>query len=240
MLGDSFVLLAAWDEAAEVSPAARVAVLVHRAGLTPDLDTALDLDIGSCAVLAVRAHVAAFGRHVRCLARCEACAAVLETEFELTERLADAEGAAVVQGGKTAQVQAFTVNAPTARDLLAVAEVPPDDAVAALFARCVRHADGSPVVSGELSPQLVADVDAAADHLAGFAAAQVCMACSDCGSEVRVALDPGALLWDQVDAAAPLLLSQVAALAAAFGWSERDVLAMTAVRRTAYLALVTG
>ena len=37
--------------------------------------------------------------------------------------------------------------------------------------------------------------------------------------------------------AAPALLRDVATLAAAFGWSEREILALPAVRRRAYLQL---
>jgi hypothetical protein len=41
-----------------------------------------------------------------------------------------------------------------------------------------------------------------------------------------------------VQAAAPVLLAEVAALAAAFGWSEDAVLGLSQFRRRAYLALL--
>ncbi len=52
-----------------------------------------------------------------------------------------------------------------------------------------------------------------------------------------MALDVGALLWERVAQAAPVLLGEVAALARAFGWTEPDVLALGETRRHAYLAL---
>ena len=54
----------------------------------------------------------------------------------------------------------------------------------------------------------------------------------------RSALDVPGLVWDEVDAVARRLVDEVHALASAYGWAERDILAMGAARRAAYLARV--
>ena len=64
--------------------------------------------------------------------------------------------------------------------------------------------------------------------------------CPECGADVGAPLDVGALLWDRVARAAGEALHEVAELAAAFGWSEADVLGLTPLRRRAYLELVRG
>ena len=53
-------------------------------------------------------------------------------------------------------------------------------------------------------------------------------------------VDVAALVWQRICLEVPAVLAEVAELSAAFGWSEADVLAMSRVRRDAYLALVRG
>ncbi|MEU5948413.1 hypothetical protein ABZ793_23025 [Micromonospora sp. NPDC047465] len=232
VLAEPTVLLTAWEEAAAVPAAARAAVLVHRAGLAPDLDAALDLSIGQCAALALAAHAAAFGRDVDVVFPCTSCGARLEAELHLPDP-AETDPGALVGAVHPDRVDDLTVHPLTIRDLLAAATGV--DGRALLFSRCVRRADGTSAVPTDLSPAQREAVDAAADRLAGFAALALRMTCPSCGDDVRVALDPDALLWDQVDAAAPALLDEVATLARAFGWDEATVLALSPARRGAYL-----
>ena len=51
-------------------------------------------------------------------------------------------------------------------------------------------------------------------------------------------LDAGAVLWDEIDARARALLGEVHLLAAAYGWTEREILALGAERRASYLSMV--
>ena len=53
-------------------------------------------------------------------------------------------------------------------------------------------------------------------------------------------LDVGAHVWTEVDAAARRMMGEVAAIAAAFGWTEAAILAMSDARRRAYLELARG
>lgn len=231
-LAEPAALLAAWEAASAVPPVARAAVLLHRAGLAPDLDTALDLDVGECAARALRAHLAAFGAELDGLARCPSCSEPIGVHVRLPDSGPVRNPAAVDQMG------GLTVRAPSTRDLLAVGDSV--DATGDLVARCVRTADGGAVVAAELGPVELAALDEAAERLAGLAALTVATSCPACADGVEVALDLGAVLWDRVDAAAPAMLAEVAQLASAFGWSEAAVLGMSAVRRRTYLALVSG
>jgi hypothetical protein len=55
--------------------------------------------------------------------------------------------------------------------------------------------------------------------------------------EVSAVVDPAMLLWSAVETHAVALLQDVADLAAAFGWNESDVLALSPRLRAAYLEL---
>ena len=64
--------------------------------------------------------------------------------------------------------------------------------------------------------------------------------CPECGAEVLADVDVVLLLTERLTDEAHSVLADVAALAAAFGWSERDVLALPPVRLAAYLKLAQG
>lgn len=62
--------------------------------------------------------------------------------------------------------------------------------------------------------------------------------CPACDTAWVAPLDPGAVLWRKVQAAAERLLQEIDLLARAYGWREPDILALSPMRRAAYLQLV--
>lgn len=232
---DGAQLLSAWEAAAALPPAARGAALLERAGYVADLDAALDLPVGEGAALAARLHCDAFGEVVDGLVTCRACATVLDVSVALRALPAAQSEATTVlaPGGRELRVRA-----PTTRDLLAACERA--DPARALVSACVSDAAGAPADPDELGEETLGMVDAAAEELAGAAATMVRATCPECGADVAAPLDVGALLWDRVARAAGEALREVAELAAAFGWSETEILALPAVRRGAYLELARG
>ncbi|MER6161660.1 hypothetical protein ABT147_40150 [Streptomyces sp. NPDC001868] len=232
-LADPAYLLTAWEQALAVPPVARVTVLLHLAGLVDDLDEALDSATGRCSALAAEAHRIAFGRDVDGLVHCPACGELLEARVRLPSS-ADVPVAEPPADPGEVRVGGYAVRAPTVRDLLAAA-VDPGEARAVLLTRCVRRLDGRPFDPSALTSDEKSRVDEAAERLAGDADVVLCAECPACAGCVVATLDLGAMLWDQVEAAAPALIAEVAALARAFGWSERAVLAMSPTRRQRYL-----
>jgi hypothetical protein len=61
--------------------------------------------------------------------------------------------------------------------------------------------------------------------------------CPACGTHQVLDLDIGRFLWREVSVAARRMLAEVHLLASAYGWAERDVLALSPARRAAYLEL---
>jgi hypothetical protein len=240
-LTDPVVLLAAWEAAAALPRPMRALALVHPpvAGADPaaSLEGALDLPLGEVARLAARTYVETFGDRVESTLRCVTCAAELELELSLAALAADDQdrgdtGWLSIAGSN----EKLIARPPTTRDLLAVR--PLTDAAAGLIERCVRGADGRAVAVGELTTDQLAAVDADLEERSGPAGAVLRTDCPSCGTAVASAVDVGALLWERVAAVVPVLLSEVAALAGAFGWSEDAVLGLSAARRRMYLALV--
>jgi len=75
----------------------------------------------------------------------------------------------------------------------------------------------------------------AADPDADICCDTVCPACNE---SQELLFDPGVFLWEEISARVPRILREVAELARAYHWSERDILAMPGERRAFYLGMV--
>lgn len=73
---------------------------------------------------------------------------------------------------------------------------------------------------------------------AGEADVLLDFACPACGHDWRAMLDVVAFFWTEIAAYAKRVLREVHVLARAYGWRERDILAMSPRRRRHYLDLV--
>jgi len=100
----------------------------------------------------------------------------------------------------------------------------------ALLARCV---EGEPPASASVRDAISRRMEA----LLPGASLTFALRCPACERSWDAPLDPVELLRREVVLHAEQLLADVAALARRFGWSERDILALGPLRRSAYLQL---
>ena len=129
---------------------------------------------------------------------------------------------------------------PTSRDLVEVGN--DAGAEARLLRRLVVEArrEGVPVSAEALpGPVLTAlgETMATADPLADL---QLELTCPACGHGWSTPFDVAAFVWAELQAWAPRLLRDVHRLASAYGWAERDILALSAWRRGQYLSLLSA
>jgi hypothetical protein len=222
-------LLALWERGRGRTPAEGAAALL---GAVTDAGT--DLDVGSRDVLLARLLAATAGPLVWARAVCSSCGAALDVPVDVA-----AVAALPVHApgeGLTVEVDGTPVRfrLPTTGDLLALRNVAPEVARDRLLRRCL----GLPDSAGPVPEAVAAAVDAAMETAAPAGAIDLVVACPDCATTTAAALDVPLLLWPEVEARATVLIEQVHALAAAYGWTEPDVLALSPRRRAAYLELV--
>ena len=237
-------LLATWEAGIAASGAHRTLLLHALARPADDAGALLALPVGErdADLLALRQTL--FGRVARVRLACAECAGDLEFDFDVADALGAGPGAEgqpdgaapieVTEGRWTVRLRP-----PTPADLLAAAEVPPHRARAVVLARCVLDArrGGRRASVADLPrsvQQRVAQAAAAHDPRADI---PFDVPCPDCGHRTKALLDPGAFLWAEVDAWARGMMLDVSLLAAAYGWSEPEVLALSAFRRRYYLEL---
>lgn len=181
-----------------------------------------------------------FGPVLETETRCPACEERLE--FELASDHLNVAPGVSLDGEEplTAHHEGYAVRfrLPTSEDVLAVGDG--DGADARLLARCVVEAEhhGATVAAGALPAfvvQVIGEAMTAADPLTD---AELALTCPACAHSWSVPFDPAAFFWAEIEAWVPRVLRDVHVLASAYGWSEHDILAMSAARRGRYLDLV--
>jgi len=209
-------ILAAWETGAARQPLDRAMVILWAAGAADDGDP-VDLPLGERdrRLLAVRAET--FGEVLPARATCPNCGVELEMDLDVLQ-LAAALPSQEGGGGLLRPL--------SSRDIAAVCGMESAETTETLRARLAKTADGADTET----------LDRQIEEAAEKAELAARIACTDCGSEWHEALDIPTHVWADVETAALRLLGEVAELASAFGWSEREVLSLSPARRAAYLA----
>lgn len=184
--------------------------------------TAADLPLDQRDSLLIDARIAAFGPALAFFCRCPHCGEGNEAEFDLAALpppVADSEVRAEIDG------EFVTLRAPTSR---AVARATMAGDPAMLATLC---ADG-------LTEKQESEIETALACAFPLIDIRFEMACNACEAEFDIRFDIVAWLWNEVEAVAQRAVDAVDRLARAYGWAEREVLALSPARRAMYLARV--
>lgn len=227
-------ILRVWETAASQPPVDRaLSILAVSTGARREELARLTIGDRDARLLDVREGT--FGSRAAGVAACERCGARVEFELDLHSLRVGRPPAN--EGRVEAGGWHLRFRLPNSDDLNAAASAA--DPRRALAARCVVEAwqDGAAVAEPELPPSTLAGLAAAMADNDPQAEVLLDYTCPDCGEQGQTLFDIVAFLWEELRAQARRLLVEVATLAHAFGWSEADILSMSAARRRAYLEL---
>jgi hypothetical protein len=231
--------LDAWERGFDASQVERGLELLSVA--CPDMprEALEDLSIGERDALLLSLRETAFGHDLTALIRCPSCGESLELGFATTDLRGGASGSpaalALRRDGCEVQLRRLT-----SRDLAAAQEGDLAQRRRVLLERCIvsAHIDGAPASAAQLPAavaeavvQRVAEADAQAD-------VQLAVSCAACGHAWQVPFDIVSFLWTELEAWAARTLREVHVLASNYGWTEREVLAVSPFRRRQYLGMV--
>jgi hypothetical protein len=226
-------LLRVWEQGCGMHPLDQ-GLLALEAAL-PELSraTLAEWPLGRRNVALAELRSCCFGRNLRGWISCPACKERLE--FELDGTLLAGETGAGTQTESTITVRDGTFRLLNSRDLASIAgESDPQRAMALLLDRCcLARQDDSAWAAADLED--IGEQLAQADPMAE---ARVGLRCSSCDYEWEETIDPATFVWADIEARARRVLIDVATLASAYGWSEEHILALSDVRRAAYLEMV--
>ena len=240
-------LLQVWEHGSAQRPARQALLLLEAACSDTPTAALAQLSIGrrDALLLVLRAWI--FGPQLVGLAKCPACSDQLELTFDT----ADVRAGGALPAPSTAEgteVYALSIGGyqvryrlPETLDIEAIAgDEDEATARARLFRRCLLSAerDGEGISAEELPDEVVSAIS---DHMAELdpqADVQLALTCPACAHQWLATFDIVSFFWSEIDAWAIRVLSEVHALASAYGWREADILAMTPWRRQRYLELI--
>lgn len=129
----------------------------------------------------------------------------------------------------------LTFRLPCMADLKAVAACDPDEALGSIVARCTigRGADAVPAAA-------LARLSARFEALDPAARIVVDLGCAECGSALRASVDLAEFVATAVDRLADQLQREIHLIASAYGWTEREILALPPSRRRRYVAMIAA
>jgi hypothetical protein len=244
-------LLGAWERGLGRGVAERAVILLRAAAGDPTggRDPA-QLPLGARDALLLDLYERAFGPEIDGLASCPQCDAEQEFQLRVSDlRLSTGDAAPPHEATLTCGGYQIAFRLPDSRDSAAIATASVDGeaaeaAVRRLLGRCIiaaTQAGGQQPVSARDLPQDVVDaISARMAELDPQAEIELMMECVACRHRWPELLDVAAFLWSEINAWAMRTLGEVHQLAASYGWSEAEILAMSPQRRSFYIELIAG
>lgn len=228
-------LLELWERGSGLHPLDRALLALLRALPGERYDALADWPLGKRNAALIELHRACFGSALTGWVACPECGVRLE--FSLDAGLV-AQGRR--EAGEKSTINGLSFRPVTSRDLAAIAGQSDERAAALELLRCTCI-EGREGGDRKLSNALEADLDAIGDLLSEedpLAEMLLDFECAACKLHWSEPLDIAAWLWTEIEAHARRLLYDVHTLAAAYGWSEREILSLGETRRALYLQMV--
>jgi hypothetical protein len=232
-------LLLAWEEGCEASPGERGLLLLRLAApALPDDYCLAALSVGERDGLLLDLFERLFGRYAPALADCPTCSETIEFDVPLdairvTPPPGRPESFTLVQDGHE-----VAYRLPRAGDLAALGArggLESQDAARVLVSQCVL---APAALNDGVDEALEAAISAAVVVADPQALVTLDLNCPSCAARWQAPFDILEFLWCRVDWFVRGLLREVHVLASHYGWSEHDIVAMTAARRRHYIEMI--
>ncbi|MFI5458425.1 MAG: phage baseplate protein [Isosphaerales bacterium] len=234
-------LLRVWENGLAQAAVDRALTLLEAACPDTPRDALASLSIGRRDANLLTLREWTFGPDMSSVVVCPQCGNKVEISFDVSAvRVSPKREPAPALEMAFADFE-LQVRPPNSLDLAAIAaEAGVDQRRRRLFERCLVTARraGQPAAACDLPDETI---DAVAERLAEAdpqADVQLDIACPFCGHGWRAVFDIVTFFWSEIEAWACRVLREVHILASAYGWCERDILALTAARRQFYLEMV--
>lgn len=220
---DETVALSLIEQGSRLAPLDRALLLVTTLGdVQPEEAAHLPLDQRDRQLIDAR--IAAFGPTIGFFSRCPHCNEGNEAGFDLrTLPAAVADTQVMARVGDSN----LTLRAPTSASIASAVRT---GNTALLLEHCVDEEK-----AGASDP---AEVEAALARAFPLLDVRFQMSCSACAENFDTRFDIVPWLWREIEALALRAIHAVDRLARAYGWSERDILALSPSRRDLYLARI--
>ncbi len=223
-------ILELWDRGAGLHPLDR-SLLALSSTLAAVAEDCADWPLGRRNRTLFELHASCFGSRLKGWSSCPQCAEKIEFDVDNGLLMTASE----LNCSRTSiMIRGEHFRLPTSRDVAAVLYADPDTAAIRLLEHC-RISDGSGGEWNEDDVHDAGEILSAADPLAET---KLALDCPSCGQQWNDVLDIGSFVWAEIESRARRLLWEVHTLAAAYGWSEGEILALSSPRRASYIRMV--
>jgi hypothetical protein len=227
-------LLDLWESGVRRHPLDRAVLILGAAHPDAGYDTLADWPLGRRNRSIAQLRRACFGGGIHGWMACPRCGDKLEFELDARALAADDAGDRDRADAGPIVVGERAFRLPTSRDLASIAtEADPHRASIRLVENCLIEPDARAAWSDDELEE-IGDRMAQADPLAETRLALECPSCAHAWEE---SFDIASFLWEEIEARARRIVFDVHALASAYGWTEAQILALSASRRALYLEM---
>jgi hypothetical protein len=234
-------LLDLWEQGQGEPPARRALVLLA-AVCGQSIDSLARLPVGERDARLFGLRESTFGSRLTSVATCAGCGERLELSFDASDLCGAGQQ---IEDELSLDVDGYQIRfrLPNSLDLMAAANLKETGAARALLLeQCIRSAErkGDEITAAQLPESVVERISARMSEADPQADIQLALKCPVCSDEWNAAFDIESFFWIEINAWAARILGEVHILASAYGWSEQEILRVSAWRRECYLNLVNG
>jgi hypothetical protein len=228
-------LLTLWDRASACEPVVRPIALLSY--LAPD-EALLGMTVGERdrSLMLLRKDV--FGDRIEGVLRCPACTGVVELSFSLTDLMASIEPPTPIE---PISRDGFTVEwrVPSCGEIVELTRTcPPQQWRERLIERCVMEIAPLPGSEQKQGASLTRELPTALAKADPFGDIRLSAQCPECDHAWESIFDIASFFWIELDRWAKRMMQEIHSLAASYGWSESEVLAVPRNRRRVYLEML--
>ena len=236
-------LLGLWERGLAQSQSRWALSALSSVGPHSSRNAAAPLSVGQRNARLLTLREQAFGSRLTSMTVCPECEEQLELDFDLADVRVETHKEPKEQYSFDTGEYEIHYRLPTGRDLVSLeGQADSRKADSALLERCVLKTvrNGEAVDVGELPEEVVDAVSKGMEEADPQANMQLKVECPACQYRWQVTFDIVSFFWNELDVWAQRLLYAVHTLSASYGWSESDILAMSAYRRQVYLEMSGG
>lgn len=236
-------LLTVWEQGLNQPLLKKALILLVAALPESDPETLVTLSIGQRDRYLLQLRENLFGPHLANTAVCPFCSERIEWENRVADFLIPQDESKATTDRFDIDVDEYhlCVRLPNSLDIAAV--IGNEDAESAqqqLLLRCVLKVErsGASCAVDQLPDTLIRMLNQHIESLDPQAEIRINLNCPACSHSWDALFDIASLLWSELNDWAERMLQTVHKLALAYGWSERDILNLSPVRRQLYLGML--
>ncbi|WP_444997845.1 T4 family baseplate hub assembly chaperone [Aliikangiella sp. IMCC44359] len=236
-------LLAAWEQGLDRPILEKVMILLMASYPEIKPDTFLNMSIGQRDQYLFKLRQSLFGQQLFNSVNCPQCEERLEWENKVSDFLAVENDFSKLQDSLFIEVEGYKVffRLPNSIDISSVLLI--NDLNLSeqyLLQKCIKKSEyqGSECKLEDLPEKIYQELSQAIERLDSQAEILINLKCPECSHQWDVVFDIANYIWSDLNDWSVQMLQSIYRLAAAYGWSEKEILSLSPLRRQLYLGML--